>query len=248
MVQVQEFNAYIDEAGDEGFVTVTIPGRGSSEWFVVGAVIVPKENDLLLSHAVDDLRTLLNRPPSKPLHFRNLGHNPRRAAMNRLGQYGFTFSVVALWKPTQGGRTFPKPPYMYNWASRLLVERLTWYAAERGRKVNLFFSNRSSTSYAQLRTYIRALQKDPDCQIRPNTIKDFRPVNQQVKLIQVADFYASSAFMALEPDSFGNSEEDYLMRVRHQLYRRGNNLFSYGFKIWPTAGRDVRRYPWLAQL
>lgn len=248
MAQTQELNAYIDEAGDEGFVTVTLPGRGSSEWFVVGAVIAPKENDLELSHAVDDLRTLLERSPPKPLHFRHLGHNQRRAAMDLLGRRPLTFSIVALWKPTQGDRTFPKPPYMYNWACRLLVERLTWHAQANGRKVNLYFSNRASTSYADLRAYLQMLQADPQCAITPNTINDFRSVNQQVKLIQVADFYTTATFMALEPDSFGNSEEDYLMRVRHQLYRRGQNLFSYGFKVWPTTGRDLRRYPWLAQL
>lgn len=248
MAQSHEDNAYIDEAGDEGFVTVTLPGQGSSEWLVVGAVIVPKEDDLQLSHAVDDLRMLLKRPPPKPLHFRKLGHNAKRAAMDKLATYDFTFAVVALWKPTQGGKTFPKPPYMYNWACRLLVERLTWYAEARGRKINLYFSNRASTSYAQLNAYITSLQNDPNCEVRANTINDFRPVNQQVKLIQVADFYTSAAFMALESDSFGNAEEDYLLRVKHQLYRRKGNLFSYGFKVWPTSGRDRKRYPWLDQL
>jgi hypothetical protein len=243
------YNAYIDEAGDEGFVTLTLPGRGSSEWLVVGAVIVPEEHDLALSHAIDDLRVLLNRPPPKPLHFRYLKHNAKRAAMDRLGTYDFVFSIVALWKPPQGtGKEFPRAPYMYNWACRLLIERLTWYADELGRGVNLFFSNRATTSYADLQDYMSWIQHDPQCQIRRGCIQGFRPVNQTVKLVQVADFYVSAAFSALEPDSFGNSEEDYLFRVRHQLYRRYGNLFSYGFKGWPPKGLDRRRYPWLPNL
>jgi hypothetical protein len=246
---VAAYNAYIDEAGDEGFVTTTVPGQGSSEWLIVGAVIVREEDDLAMSHAVDDLRALLDRPPPKPLHFRTLKHNARRAAMDVLGAYGFVASIVALWKPPQGaGKSFPQPPYMYNWACRLLVERLTWYADDRGRQVNLFFSNRASTSYAQLQGYMNWIQNDPACEIRPGCIKGFKPVNKTVKLVQVADFYASASFAALEPDSFGNSEEDYLFRVRHQLYRRNNNLFSYGFKGWPPKGLDRRRYPWLLNL
>jgi hypothetical protein len=139
---------------------------------------------------------------------------------------------------------------MYNWACRLLIERLTWYAAENGggRRLNLFFENRTTTSYADLANYMAWIQNDPTCQIRRGVIQSFQPVNQTVKLIQIADFYTSAAFMALEPDSFGNSEEDYLMRVRGQLYRRGGNLFSYGFKAFPPMGLDRTRYPWLAQL
>jgi hypothetical protein len=101
-VVMAAFNAYIDEAGDEGFVTLTLPGQGSSEWLVLGAVIVRDEDDLALSHAVDDLRVLLNKPPPKPLHFRKLRHNAKRAAMDRLATYDFVFSIVALWKPPQG--------------------------------------------------------------------------------------------------------------------------------------------------
>jgi hypothetical protein len=247
---VAAYNAYIDEAGDEGFVTMTTPGQGSSEWLVLGAVIVKEEDDLALSHAVDDLRQLLNKPPPKPLHFRNLRHNARRAAMDRLARYDFVFSIVALWKPPGSGpgKQFPKAPYMYNWACRLLVERLTWYADDHGRKINLFFSNRASTSYQELQSYMNWIQNDPACQVRRGCIDSFKPVNQTVKLIQIADFYTSASFMSLEPDSFGNSEEAYLQRVKHQLYRRSGNLFSYGFKGWPTQGLDRQRYPWLAAL
>lgn len=243
------FNAYIDESGDEGFVTMTVPGQGSSEWLVVGAVIVPEERDRELSHAVDELRKLLNRPPPKPLHFRDLKHNTKRASMDKLATYDFVFSIVALWKPPQGaGKSFPRPPYMYNWACRLLIERLTWYADELGRTLNLFFSNRASTSYADLQTYMEWIQNDPDCQIRRGCIQTFKPVNQTVKLVQVADFYTSAAASAIEPDSFGNCEEDYLLRVKAQLYRRYGNLFSYGFKGWPPKGLDRKRYPWLDSL
>jgi hypothetical protein len=250
MLLVAAYNAYIDEAGDEGFVTMTTPGQGSSEWLVLGAIILKEEEDLALSHAVDDLRQLLNRPPPKPLHFRHLKHNARRAAMDKLATYDFVFSIVALWKPPGSGpgKQFPRAPYMYNWACRLLVERLTWYSNDRGRQVNLFFSNRATTSYAQLHTYMNWIQNDAACQIRRGCINRFQPVNQTVKLIQVADFYTSASFMALERDPFGNAEEDYLLRVKQQLYRRNGNLFSYGFKGWPPNGLDHQRYPWLATL
>ena len=42
------YNVYIDESGDEGI------HRGS-EWFILTAVIVPKEHDLILSNKIIEL-------------------------------------------------------------------------------------------------------------------------------------------------------------------------------------------------
>ena len=39
----KEYNVYIDESGDEGI-------KRGSEWFVLTAIIVPKEYDLTLSN------------------------------------------------------------------------------------------------------------------------------------------------------------------------------------------------------
>jgi hypothetical protein len=244
------FNAYIDEGGDEGFKDLLLPARGSSECLILAGVLVPEEDDLTLSHAVDDLRALLNKPPPKPLHFRDLKHPGKRAAMTKLAGYPFVFSVVALWKPQITSPTLRKTPYLYNYGCRFLVERLSWYAAFRGRQLNLFFSNRASTSYTDLRNYMAWIQNDPACRIERNCILQFQPVNVTVKLVQIADFYASSAAAALEPNIYGLGEESYLMEVRHQLYRgdRGGSIFGTGFKIFPDAGRDFARYPWLRQL
>ena len=59
----QHHNAYIDEAGDEGFTTPEIPHVGSSEWLVLAAVIVAEEDDLALSQAIDTLRHPLRYQP-----------------------------------------------------------------------------------------------------------------------------------------------------------------------------------------
>jgi hypothetical protein len=67
-------------------------------------------------------------------------------------------------------------------------------------------------------------------------------------LVQVADFYASSAAAALEPNAYGIGEESYLLAVKDHLYRGQGGIFSTGFKIFPDSGRDAVRYPWLGQL
>lgn len=246
------FHAYIDEAGDEGFKNPGAVGRGtSSEWLVLAAVIVAEEDDLALSRVVNRLRILLNKPPPRPLHFRFLrSHAKKRAAMDMLGAEPFVFSAVALWKPDIQSGFLKTPPHLYNYAARFLTERLSWYADDQGRRLRLFFENRAATSYADLAGYMQWIQyQDPACQIRPNTIVGFQPVSTTVKLAQVADFYASATAAALEPDEYGRPEEDYLLRVTHQLYRpSGASVFSYGFKVFPNSGLDRTRYPWLDTL
>lgn len=252
MLPATHFNAYIDEAGDEGFKRPTEIGPGtSSQWLVLTGVIVPEENDLPLSRTVDELRTHLGKPGPKPLHFRLLRtHERKRAAMALLATKPFVFSVVALWKPGIFSGYLQTPPHLYNYAARFLVERLSWYASERGRKLNLFFENRAATSYADLRRYMDWIQHDPACQISPNTIATCKPVNPTVKMAQIADFYASATAAAIEPDpNYGLTEEKYLLQVRHQLYRMpGKSLFSFGFKVFPDHGINHAQLPWVAGL
>lgn len=244
------FHAYIDESGDEGFKDVTIPTQNSSEWLVLAGVLVPEERNLELSRAVDDLRAYLRKPPPKPLHFRDLKPPAKKAGMVRLAGYPFVFSVVALWKPRITAPFLRTTPHLYNYACRFLIERLSWFAAARGRQLDLFFENRAGTSYNDLHSYMNWIQNDPSCRIERNCIRNFQPVNATEKLAQIADFYASASAAALEPNIYGLGEESYLLAVRHQLYRgeRGGSIFGTGFKIFPDAGRDYARYPWLREL
>ncbi|RJX26553.1 MAG: DUF3800 domain-containing protein [Dethiobacter sp.] len=56
---------YIDESGDEGI-------KRGTEWFILTAVIVQKENDLKTSKAIDDIKVKLQIPPKKPFHWKEI--------------------------------------------------------------------------------------------------------------------------------------------------------------------------------
>src|SRR5215469_17796381 len=68
-----EFVAYIDESGDEGFNF----GKGSTEWFVLSAVVVRSSLDLQTVKLLDTVRATLGVAPKKGLHFRDLKHQQR---------------------------------------------------------------------------------------------------------------------------------------------------------------------------
>lgn len=70
---MHSFVVYVDEAGDEGFAF----SRGSSEWFVLSAVVTRRQSDLETVKLVDRVRSRLNKPPRANLHFRDMRHQQR---------------------------------------------------------------------------------------------------------------------------------------------------------------------------
>ena len=138
---------------------------------------------------------------------------------------------------------------MYKRQTRFLVERLTWLAEDHGRKVNLYFESRATTSYGSLQQYLRTVQEGAGSTIKADRIGEVRPVSPTWKGAQLADFYVSAAAEALEPDLDGYTEPDYFLRVRHQLYRHPKrSVLSYGFKVFPNEAVNFEKHGWLRDL
>lgn len=254
------FNAYIDEAGDEGWKRLGERAKGadaSSEWLILVGVLILEEQDTERTRAIDRLRREISRKPGrgeppKSLHWRDLrnDHSKKRRAIRLLAEEPLWFSAVALYKPLLEGKApgLRKKGYLYNYAVRFLVERLSWFAAPY-RRVNLLFEDRASTEYGPLIRYIDSIQADPNCSIEPDTIGDVRPVNASTKGAQLADYYVGAAAEALEPDRHGMLEPQYLLGLRRQLFRRpSRSVLADGFKIYPDEAADRSRYPWLDDL
>lgn len=250
-VQRRHFNVYIDEAGDDGWHNPAGDGDGtSSEWLVLAGVPIFEEYDRERTRVIDELRGKLKRPPHKALHWRDLRReSQKRLVASTLAAWPFTpVCFAALWKP----RLLDAPGLrikgqLYNYAARLLIERLSWVAEASGRRLNLLFESRATTSYEDLQSYIESIQADPRCSITPGTIAEVRPVPSSMKGAQIADFYAGAAQEALERE-YGISAPDYLLRVRHQLFRRpGRSVLDDGFKVFPDP-RGLGAYLWLDTL
>ncbi len=84
---------YIDESGDEGFLF----DKGSSEWFVLSAVVTQKATDLETVKLVDRVRAqILKRTDHNPLHFRKLKHEHRIPFLHELLQHQTQFGDVQI--------------------------------------------------------------------------------------------------------------------------------------------------------
>jgi hypothetical protein len=93
---------YIDEAGDEGFGKLRVPGAGGqSKWLFIGALIVTASNDRLMPAWRDELSShLFPEKPRRELHFRNLQHHQRVAACSYLSYKPIGICAVGSNKQT----------------------------------------------------------------------------------------------------------------------------------------------------
>ena len=240
------FVAYIDESGDEGF-TFREDGSGSSRWLVLSALVMRKENDADVVKTAKTARALLGKPDKHPLHFRDLKHDQRVALARLIGQMPSRTVSVLVHKPCiPDPENFQREAYaLYRYASRLLLERVSWLCRDHRRKqdagngqVELIYSNRSAMSYDALRDYLLRLRADADHReiridwriIDPAHV---RAVNHdQLAGLQLADAIATSAFYAVTANRFGDTEDRYLRLINKTIYRHEGKAEGYGLKFW----------------
>lgn len=252
------FVAYIDEAGDEGFIFKP-DNKGSTRWFVLSALVVRSENDHQVVQWVAQARERLHKPAKAPLHFRDLKHEHRVPLSRMIGEFSVRTVHVAIHKPSiEEPEIFQqRPSYaLYRYASRLLIERISWLCRDNRKPANgnglakLVFSNRNSMSYDDLRTYISKLKDDPTARIDWSAIHPSLLVSaEHNKLagLQLADAVATGMFYAVNANAYGETEERYLRLVAPTLYRYKQKIEGYGVKLWCNDQALLNRASLLVQ-
>lgn len=255
------FVAYIDESGDEGFRFLENE-RGSSRWFVLSAVVFRKENDLVAVKLLKEVRSKLGKEPKKALHFRDLKHEARVAYVSAIGQAPIRIVSVMVHKPSlENFEHFQRDAHkLYRYATRLLIERVSWVCKENARQndgdglCDLVFSNRSAMSYEELRDYLAFLRDGPPaakCHIEwgaidPNMVRAIN--HDQMAGLQMADAVASGIYFALNLNQYGMTEPRYLELMHTRIYRHRGRAHGYGVKFWPDFERQKKTLDHLAAL
>ncbi|MGQ0528623.1 MAG: DUF3800 domain-containing protein [Panacagrimonas sp.] len=245
-MSASSFRVYVDESGDEGFVFRS-NGSGSSRWLVLSAVVTRREHDATVVQLMDEARALLGRERRQQLHFVKLSHAQRVAYSRAVGKARIRTVSVLICKPAiQEPETFQAQKHqLYRYACRLLLERVSWLCRDHRIKdrgdgtAEIIFSNRSQMSYDDLRHYLCKLRDKPSAGginmewsvIDPTKVSAVQ--HAQMAGLQVADAVASSAFAALNPNAFGDTESRYLLELLPVAYRYEGKLFGYGLKFWP---------------
>jgi len=240
---------YIDESGDEGFLF----DKGSSQWFVLSAVITNKINDLDTVKLVDKVRTILGRKDHEPLHFRSLKHEHRLPFLHQIAQAELRTVSVLVHKPTiRNVELFQQRNRLYFYASRLLLERVSWYCREHHSEhiggdssAEIIFSNRAGMKYEELRAYLSLLKTQTGTfeveidwnVINPKQITAY-PALKQMGL-QIADAVASGLFFGVQMSQYGFVEDRYARMLKSPTYHHKGRYNGYGLKFWPREYEAV---------
>jgi len=257
----QSFVIYIDESGDEGFQFQA----GSSEWFVLSAIVTEKRDDLEVVKLVDQARVLIHRKEGdkEPLHFRKLKHEHRIPFVHLMAQAHLKGLVVMIHKPSiRQVERFQERNRLYFYAARLLLERVSWYCRDHRTpftsgdgSAEICFSNRGGMKYEELRQYMAILRQRTDLDdvrvdwsvIQPDQIK---ALSAKLMGMQIADALASSFFFALRPQ-YGFTEPRYAQMLKPCIYHHKGRYSGYGLKLWPDEGilklGEGEEHHWLRQ-
>lgn len=240
------FVVYIDESGDEGFLF----GKGSSDWFVLSAVITRVARDLEVVKLVDNVRKKLGKPERKPLYFRDLKHEQRIPYVDEIARADLrTVSVLAHKPSLNEPEKFGERYRLYFYATRYLLERVSWYCRDRKTvhdtgdgSASIVFSNRSGMSYDELKNYLNLLMNQTDIlgvRIEWSVIKPDQVVAYSMGKrmgLQIADAVASSFFYAVQKSQHGFTEDRYARMLKPIVFNRYGRYLGYGLKLWP---RDI---------
>lgn len=250
------FVAYIDESGCDGFDFAS----GASQWLVLSAAVFRKKTEPSDVLVVDRVTKELGKAANKPLHFVDLKHPQRVLYAMRVASVRMRAVSVIIHKPsiTEKG-AFQIKNHLYHYASRLLIERISWLCAAHRKEgegdgfARLVFSHRRTMSYEDFRLYLRGLKTmgteidwsaiDPGL-VTASKHGDFRG-------LQIADCIASSFFQGLHLNRYGQSEGRYAESLRPIVWREGQSYAGAGVKIFPAeCGRSLDldgQHLWLAR-
>ena len=246
-----EFIAYIDEAGDEGFGKLKVPGKsgGQSCWLVIGACLVEAQHDAKLPGWRDQILAKLPHN-HRDLHFQNYRHAERVFISQQIAalpvRAAMTFSHKITIPGSRWEATFKKPGFLYNWLVRWLLERLTSEcnaAAGPGpHRLRLVFSRRGGTNYQVMKDYL-ILMRDGREQVQPIRnivwrVMDLNDIAVEAHSkwagLQIADCMTSAFFAAVEPNPYGNYERAYADILRDSVIRKAGNALNHGIAPVPA--------------
>lgn len=250
------FVVYVDESGCDGFNIQD----GSSHWLVLSAAVFRKRTEATAVQVVDRVTQELNKKPNKPLHFVDLNHTQRVLYSTRVAAVNMRAVSVIIHKPSITERgAFQIKNHLYNYACRLLIERISWLCAAHRRQdegngfAEMIFSHRRTMSYGGLRDYLRSL-KMAGTEINWNAIDPERvraAKHADYRGLQIADCVASSFFQGLHCNRFGFTEGRYALALRPIVWAENRSFAGAGVKLFPAESLKSLdldgQHQWLAR-
>jgi hypothetical protein len=251
---------YLDEAGDFGLRNVApIDPRGASEWLIMGAAVVRKENEHRVPEWLAAIRREAKNSQAIDLHFRTLSARQKLIICKKVGELEMRFFVVISNKRNLRHHKNPSANniskhkhWFYWWMSRLILERITDFCAARnelhgtpGRTLQIEFSRRKDLKRHEFTDYFTRLWTQGDGAFLNKrsinwSVFDFNGVHffdhETRAGLQFADVVASSFFQAVNTNPQGSCCSDYAKLLEPRIHRNAKGVaLNDGFTVWPYS-------------
>lgn len=255
--------AYIDEAGEDGLRTVRpIDPSGSSEWLILGAMLVDAARETEVQAWHHQTLKLLRSRQMRDIHFRKLNDDRKAKVCGYMADFPMRAFVLASNKKNMRRYKNPLPEkipsknWFYCWLTRLLLERVTHYVTQRSlqkygaiKRVKLVYSDRGGLSYAQMNAYYDWLRYkaesgrqflalgDLHYETLHRDLLEVYPHNQKPGL-QFADAVASAFYKACDVYHTGGCDPHFAKLLEPRMARvpdkPDGQIAGYGLKLMPS--------------
>lgn len=212
------------KVGDEGI------NRGS-EWFILTAIIVPKEYDLTLSNKIVSIKEAMNMNRKDQLHWNKiLKYDKKIQIIYDLIAENFKIIHVAI-------NTYEinklKSKDLYPYFMSYLIERVSYYVSNNKGKCNIFISTRNENSKEKtehLKTEL--MNKRSYHHIAIKCINNIKFIdNRERNLLQLADVCCSSFAQAIKYNT--KQEWEYVLKLKSNIWNYKGLIIGYGIKFYP---------------
>jgi hypothetical protein len=251
------FVAYIDESGDDGLARVQpIDAGGSSEWFVLSAVVVRESRENEVGRWQRDILKSFGYTQRPDIHYRKLTEGRKRLACQYIARQPLRIFVFMSNKKNMRGysnkRCAEEPYYFYWWCSRILLERVTKFCASASkslygeyRPVKMVFAQRGGMAYPRLLAYLGLLQHQSsggnlfitagDLNWRVVDLDQIYNIAAKNEAgLQLADVAAGAFYEAVNREKRTGPDATYAKLLFPRLYKERNLILGNGLKPMPA--------------
>ncbi len=223
---------YIDEAGDLGY-------QRGTQWFVLSAVIVDKNEERAIRTTMSQIKTKLN---VNEIHLKRIPDFMKRAYIIReLEGENFTYANVIVDTGKLNLAMAASAATAYNYICRMLLERVSWFLRDTHRVADIVLSARGTSRDGELISYIQdKLIPFQDNQIVPDVFEKISAKTANSwDLLQLADVCATSTFLAYELNGWGMRAPCYFKVLESHIYRYNGKMERYGLKYFSENMKPI---------
>jgi hypothetical protein len=257
-----EYLLFVDEAGDDGLRTIrSIDGKGATDWFVLGGVLVAANRIGEIQNWIEEIRRALDQPQLKELHFKKLPDWKRQIVLSMVSKLPIRFFVYASNKRNMrrhyNGKAakIPSQNWFYNFGLRILLEKVTrWSFAKSKRSgksscgLKIYLGERANVRHSQSVAYLHYIRSQSSinnlyiktddlewCCYHDSLLTSASPSEEPG--LQLADVLASAMYSVLQTLDVSGSRSS-LPTFTSDFVRRiaassANRRVGFGIKLMP---------------